>query len=636
MPKIRVAQTNFAQGEFSPKMTSRRDLQLFRGGAASLLNRRPLSQGGTATRPAFEHVAGSIASPSIAIPFLFRPGQGYVLVLSNGRLDAWTAAGTACTPVTGLAWTTAMLDTLSWCVAGDTILIFHETMPTQRIMRTGATTFSVSAVTWETPGFWRVTDPAVTISASAVGLVGSTATLTASAAIFAGRDGEWIRWNSKRGTLSSVGTTTATVTWRDDTSGLPLTATTAWQDQAWSAAFGYPSCGTVLDGRLWVASTTTQPSAVWASRVAAPFDFDLRTGADADSIAENIGGIESVPRIRHLAQSGRLLLLTDSGVWFIPSSDARPVTPSTIAFRPVGEIGAGTVRPTANDGAILYLDATGRVAREARWSDTLQSYTADAVSLLAEHLIKSPVSASGVLGDADQPGRLVCFVNADGTMAVQHSIAAERVNAWVPWETDGFVKSVAGVERTLFILVERDGTVRLERASESLAPLDAAKRVTVGSPTRVFTGFAHLAGRTVGVVSNGHDLGDVEVDGAGWIELPEDRPEVGVVDVGLRFDQVIRPLPVAADLPDGDGASLMKRLIRASVEVVGSGQFTVGRTAVVMGFQGDDFENPPEPFTGTKTVRMHGVSVECQFDIRVNTATRVTVLGLTREVHVNG
>jgi hypothetical protein len=641
MPQVRRAQTNFAQGEFSPLMSSRRDLQLYRGGAARLLNRRPLSQGGTTTRPAFEYVANLPAAPAVLIPFAFRPDQRYVLALSGTRLDAWTANGTPCAPVTGCPWGADILTTLSWCVAGDTILLFHEAMGPQRIVRTGATTFSVSTLGFETPGFARLSNPATTVGASTTGTPGNLADLTASAPTWdATNIGEQIRWNGKRARITGYngasGGTIIQVQWIDDASGVAVTATTEWQDQAWNVKYGYPSCGTVMDGRLWLAATAAQPSSLWASRVNAPFDFDVRNGDDADGIAALVGGIDTVPRIRHLGQQNRLLVMTDSGVWFIPSSDSRPVTPKTIAFRPVSEIGVSQVRPAQNDGALIYLDATRRVVREARWSDTLQSFTTDAVSLLSEHLIMEPVSSAGVLGNATQPGRLVVLANSDGTLAVQHSIASERVNAWVPWETDGIVHSVAGVERDLFLAVEREDVWVLERASDAIAPLDSVKRVTVGSATRSFTGFAHLASQTCGVVSKGHDLGDVVVSGDGSFTLGSDLPAVTTVDVGLRFDQVIRPMPIDADLPDGDAVGRQKRLVRVEVEVSGTGDFEVKGIPVTLGFQGDDYTTPPATFTGIKEVRVLGLSRECQFDITVETATRVTVLGLTREVQING
>ena len=167
MPRVRVAQTQFTQGEFSPLMSARSDLTLVRGGASRLLNRRPLSQGGTATRPALEHIATLSATPAVLVPFVFRSDQRYVLALSAGRLDAWTAGGTACTPVTGCPWTGPMLAGLAWVVAGDTILILHESMAPQRVVRTGATTFSVGAMPVETPGFARLWERTVAAGSSA-------------------------------------------------------------------------------------------------------------------------------------------------------------------------------------------------------------------------------------------------------------------------------------------------------------------------------------------------------------------------------------------------------------------------------------------------------------------------------------
>jgi len=636
--KLRRAQTNFAQGEFSPLMSSRRDLQLYRNGAAKLLNRRPLSQGGTTTRPALEHVATLAHTPAALIPAKFRADQRYVFALSSGRLDAWTADGTPCTPVTGCDWQAYMFDAMTWLIAGDTIIVLHEDLNPQRITRTGATTFSVEDIAFETPGFGRIADPSITIETDAVGAIGSTATLTASADLWTSASvGQWLRWNGKRAQIDSfTSATEVNVTWRDATTGVDLTATPNWQEQAWTQAHGFPSCGTVLDGRLWLAATRAQPSAIWASRVGAPFNFDPRDATDADAITENVGGIDAVPRVRHLAQLGRLLILTDSGVWFVPSSDTRAVTPSTFALRPVSDAGVSTARPAQNDGALLYVDITGRVAREARWSDTLQTYTTDALTLLAEHLVVNPVAAAGLEGDDEQPGKLVVLVNADGSVAVQHSIAAERVNAWVPWATSGLVKSVAATGRTLFLLVVRNGTWRLERAHNTAAPLDAMMSKTSGGRTRSWGPFPHLAGLTVGVVSNGHDIGDAVVDGSGNLLLDERQPAVTSVDVGLRFEQIVRPMPVDVDLPDGDASGLRKRLVRILVDLVESGDLRVNGTPVVMGFQGDDFTTPPPPFTGTKEVRARGISRDVQFDVTVPKAYRVTVTGLTREVSVDG
>jgi hypothetical protein len=300
-------------------MVARSDLKQFGGGAASLLNRRPLSQGGTDTRPCFEHIANLPFSPVVLIPFVFRSDQRYVLALSDGRLDAWTSGGTPCTAVTGRPWTAAQLSTILWSLAGDTVLLFNTAWQTQKITRTGATTFTVTDVAWEVPGMGRLQDASVTMAVSAVGAAGTAAVATFSASVISpAYVGRWLRWNSKNATITGyISGTQCNITWQNDTTGLPLTATANWIEQAWAPEWGYPGRGAVMDGRLWVAGTFTQPSALWASISDAPFNFDLRTAQDGEALAEAVVGIESVPVIQHLVPNDKMLILTDGGVWWV-------------------------------------------------------------------------------------------------------------------------------------------------------------------------------------------------------------------------------------------------------------------------------------------------------------------------------
>jgi hypothetical protein len=636
MSRIRIAQSNFALGELSPLVAARSDIALYRNGAASLRNRRPLSTGGTQTRAGSRYVATLPASPARAFGFEFNAGQRYVIVLSDGRMDAWQPDGTACTALTSCPWTAVMLDELTWVQQGDTLLILHRSMAPQRILRTGATTFSRADMPVEVPPFARFEAAATTLAVSAVGAVGSTATATFSASyLTASMVGRWFRFRGKRATLTAyTSATQGTFTWQDVTTGVDTTATTDWQEQAWTPAAGYPGCGTILDGRLWLAASIAQPSAVWASKPGAPFNFDIGTGQDGDAIGETL---PTYNRVRHLVGAERLLILTDGGIYFVPASVDRPVTPGTIAFRDVAPYGTlPNVRPARFDEATLFVDSTGRAVRELLWVDTAQSYSAGAVNLLADHLTSDPRCMAALYGTSTRPEPLAFVVNADGTLAVFHSVRSERVQAWMPWDTDGDWREVVALGEDLFAVAERGGAWWLERLDEGYAALDGAARATSATRTRTFTGFTHLAGETVGVVSRGHDLGDVTVSAGGGITLSDALPEVFEIEAGYRFTQTIRPMPVDVDLQDGPARGLMKRLLRALIQVESAGQFRVDGKAVLLTFQGDDFDTAPVPAVGIFEVRLLGVSRECQFDVTVVGAQRVTVLGITREVHVNG
>jgi len=635
MARVRQAQTNFALGELSPRMAARSDVSLYRNGAARLQNRRPLSTGGTSTRHGSRFIA-TLPANSRGFEFIFNADQRYVVVLSPGRFDAWLADGTPCTAITGAPWTLAMMDDLGFAQDGDTLLIFHRTMAPQRIRRTGATTFALDAMPVESPPFVRLAAIGTTATASAVGAVGTTATITFSAATMsAGRVNEWFMFRGKRSIITGfTSATVITVTWQEDTTGVATAGTTDWQEQAWSATAGWPGVGAFLDGRLWLAASTAQPTGVWGSRPNAFFNFNAGTGQDGDAISEVLRGWT---RILHIVPAERLLLFTARSVHFVPGSEGQPITPARMAFRLVSQSGTlARPRPVRFDGAVLYIDQTGRTARELVWSDTAQTYTDDSANLLADHLINAPRGLATMPGTPERPEPLAFVVNGDGTAACFHSVRKENVQAWTPWETSGLFSDLVALDLNLFALVERSGALWLEAMSESFAALDGARIATSGTPTRSFSGFTHLAGRTVGVVSNGHDLGDAVVAGDGTITLAATQPAVTVIEAGLRFSQMIRTMPIDLDLPDGPARGLMKRLLRVLVQVDRSGQFKVQGKRVLLTFRGDDVATPPPLATGTFEARMIGVSRECEVDVEVQGAQRVTVLAITREVHVNG
>jgi hypothetical protein len=334
----------------------------------------------------------------------------------------------------------------------------------------------------------------------------------------------------------------------------------------------------------------------------------------------------------------RLLIFTDAGLWIVPRSDQQPLTPKTLAFRQVSNVGASWTLPVELDSAVLYLDTTGRVVREARYDDSVLSYTVDEVSLAAEHLVQSPVQSAILPGNADRPERYAVFLNADGTLAAFHSIRVQKILAWVPWITTGTIESVCATGQELFLVVLRtiNGTpVRsLEKLVETAAPLDCAVRATSGSPTRSFSGFTHLAGQLVQVVSKGHDLGEATVTGGGGIALDASRPEVTEIEAGFTFEQRLRPMPLDFDLPDGPARGLTKTKVRAWVQVYRSQQFLLDGFPRLPTFQGDDFATPAPTFTGLVEMKLAGISPEGQCDLVVLAPQKITVLGLTREVVV--
>lgn len=644
MPKLRSAQSTFVAGAFSPLMAARSDIALYRNGAEEMTNLRPLAQGGAETRPGTRRLATIGFAPTLLVKFQFNETQLYELAFSNARMDPYLPDGTLGTAVTGAPWTAAMLPRLSFAIDGDTLIVLHADMAPQLLRRTGATTFSLAALAFETTGtnvlripFQKFALPTITLTPSATT---GAITVAASAAHFTADDvGSRYRIGAKQ--ISITGFTSSVLvnaTVIETLAG--ITATADWDEQAFSVRRGWPGAGAFIDNRLVLAGSRELPDGFWYSKIGAFFNFDLGTALDNEAVWDAVRRKDGSHQIRHVVPAERLLIFSDAGVWIVPKSDQQPLTPKTLAFRQVSTVGAAWTKPIEIDSAVLYLDTTGRVVREARYDDTRLSYTVDEVSLAAEHLVRSPVQSAAFPGNATRPERYAFFLNADGTLAVFHSIRAQKILAWVPFTTTGTIESIAAVGQELFLVVLRTingAPVRsLEKFVEGAAPLDCAARVTSGSATRSFAGFAHLANQAVQVVSQGHALGEVTVDGAGGLLLPDDRPAVTEIEAGFQFDQRLRPMPLDFDLPEGPARGLMKTKVRAFVQVYRSQQFELDGFPFVPKFQGDDFATPAPTFTGLVEVKQQGISREAQCDLVVTAPHKITVLGLTREVVVNG
>lgn len=644
MSKRRLGQTNFALGELSPKLSGRSDIALYRNGAARLLNRHPLAQGGTTTRPGTRWITSSLPTPA-AIPaharlhpFVFNPEQRYVCMLSEGAMWAYDAeSGAFANGVLGAPWTAGMVPSIGWVQAGNTALLLHRTMFPKRIMRTGAASWVLTDMPVEVPPFSRQIDPAVTLTVSGAGVAGTGGTLLFSAGVMTGN---WLNrevlYRGKRLRITFIyGPADAAFVWVEDTTGLAVTATNDWRHEAWLPEFGYPSTGEFIDGRLVLAASAAEPNAVWVSRAGAFYSWE--TGAnDGDAIVEPVGGAQ-VSLVRHLVAQERLQVLTDRAVWQLRGADNGPITPTSVAYRRLNQIGASDAQPVVYDGATIFADASGRNLYEVLFDGATERTDVSPVSLIAEHLIKQPLRLEHAPARAAQPEPLVLMPNADGTMTVFHSVRNEKISAYFEWVTEGAWLDVCGVGEDVFALVNRGASgIALEQLVWDAAPLDCARLRTSVGKTRVWGGMGHLAGRTVSVVSRGHDLGDFEVDGDGVVTMGPDRPEVDQVEIGLPFAQVIRPMPIDFDMQDGPARGLRKRLIRAFVQVVDSGPFRVQGRRVLLDFVGDDFDNPPPGGTGIFEVRLRGVDEEAVFDVTVDRPHRVTLLSLTREVSVGG
>ena len=466
---LRTVYTNFSSGELNPLLVTRTDASAYFNGAKQLKNWYLLDEGGLMRRPGTTYKA-TLAGESRVIPFIFSNDEMAVFVLSNNRLDIFDSNGASIQAniTSNCNWTTAKLFELNYAQFGDTVFIAHRDNPTVKIVRSSATNFAASIFAFEeddtvtvnsinktTQPFYKYAASAITLTPS--GTTGNTVTITASASTFvSGHNGTYLFIGGKQAKI--VGFTNATTVTVTILEALPNTNAQAdWAEQLISAVHGFPQAVTFHDNRLWFAGIRDKPAGVIASQVGGYFNFEIGTGLAAEGIDVTVTG-DRINEVRHLVSSRNLQLFTDGGEYFVPtSSDTSAVTPSNIIFMRQTPYGCNRAKPIIFDGATIYAQKNGRSIREYLFSDVESAYASTSISILASQVIDNPVDMTMITGSSTRPEQFAFFTNTDGTLALFHSIRAEKIAGWTSWSTrtgDKFT-SITAVNENLFCVTSR-------------------------------------------------------------------------------------------------------------------------------------------------------------------------------------
>jgi hypothetical protein len=196
---VKVIQTNFSSGELNPKMNMRVDTGAYANGAKKLRNVMMFNQGGVGRRSGTSYLA-TLAGQSRLVSFDFSYDERYVFAFSNTTLKIYSLSGTLLQTITGCPWTTAILFDLTFAQIADVMIICHPTMATQKITRTGASTFtraafaflkSINSRTTYQP-YYKFADDDVTLKLSAT--TGSVNITSSSAYFTSAFVGTRIKW----------------------------------------------------------------------------------------------------------------------------------------------------------------------------------------------------------------------------------------------------------------------------------------------------------------------------------------------------------------------------------------------------------------------------------------------------------
>lgn len=474
--------------------------------------------------------------------------------------------------------TYAVVDTMGFTASADTLILSHVSMQPLRITRTSDTTWTFAPITFkEIPTYAydgvTVTNPAFTLTPSATG---GEITLTASGSVFvAGDVGQYVVVN--RGLVRITGYTSGTVV--DGLVVSDLSASTAaasgkWDlergyEPVWSNTRGWPAHVSFFRSRLYLAGGA-RPQTMWVSKVGDFFNLDQGNAEDDDGFEFTLDD-DGVNAIINVYPGRTLQVFTTGGEFFIRTSTTKPITPKNVVdlVERASRHGSERVRPVQLDGATLYVELDGAVLRDYIYDDVQQSYTSEARSDLADHLIRVPVDMAVRQARGHLPFDHVFLVNADGSVAVMNSKRDPKVDfsAWNSWDTSGLYERVAVVNKEVYFVIQRvleSGTVR---SIEKLNPehfLDYSKKATSVSATASWTGFTHLADETVYVRGDGFNLQYSAVNGDGDFTSLD---PVENVEAGLEFKPRLVPMPPDIDIGGKTMTGDWRKIVWANILV---------------------------------------------------------------------
>ncbi len=366
------------------------------------------------------------------------------------------------------------------------------------------------------------------------------------------------------------------------------------KEDVWSATRGYPKNGVFAGGRLWFGGTRDKPQSVFASKAGSFLDFYLEEGDDDEAIFVSINGSQS--DIVDIVGDRGLQIFTEGAEYKVTGN-----TPTTINIQQQTQHGSFSINvpTTALDGAILFVDRNGRSLRQYLYDYNEDAYRSIDLSVLASHLIVSPVDMDIVTSTTSEDANYVFVINQDGTAVVLNTLRDQDINGYTKFnqvrDSGGadLFKQCVTVNNTLFTYSQRDiNRFTIDQMTFDYKMDSSVKYTSPHSTT--LSGLLHLAGDTVEVVAGNSSLPSRAVSATGTITLTSTEAALtDVIEVGQNFNCEIRGMPLNTRSPNGSQTVLnQKRIDRMNLRVYNSAGVYIDGNLVPVRTFGDAGNSP--------------------------------------------
>lgn len=584
--KVHHLQTDFTGGELDPMLLGRVNADRYGLAAKELTNMWVRVSGGAEGRAGLRYVnhardnTGSIR----LIPWVYNRDQSYVLELTDGKMRliqqgqfVTKTDGTIYEIDTGIP--AAALATVRFAQSADTMIFAHPTFTPKKLVRNDQLDWQMSAVTFDVIPFDELsTSPDGWAYVAANDYVAQSTTITlhngpnneayTGAGFTAAMVGSYVRvYDGLYKINTFISNAQVTVEVRSLMTISPTTTTSTgktwppapvdnWKvlTAMWSDTLGWPACVCFHQQRLIFAGSNKYPQWIWGSGIRQFYNYELGA-ADSSAWAFQLDSNQINP-ILHLFSMNALIALTSMNEFLITSSTG-VITPTSVNVRCPSEYGSNPVLPVRMATDLLYLQRGSRKLLTLNYDpDNQTGYTVAELSLLAEHMLESPIIDMTVQA---QPRNRIHMLRIDGQMVTMTVNKQVGVAAWSRVVTAGNFLSCATIPREdgtddTYVAVVRNindtPKVYIEHFQEGIYT-DAAIVGLIENPDdppqKKWEKLEHLEGQVVSIVADGAvQTPQVVTNGAVIL----DRAARQVV-IGLPYTPRLILLPPEAQMQNG-------------------------------------------------------------------------------------
>ena len=552
---------------------------------------------------------------------------------------------------------------IKFAQSADTLYLVHGTYAPRKLTRTAHTAWTLEEIVFLDGPYMDENTTATTLTPSAAG-PGPGITVTASSVTginnntgFQTTDiGRLIRmkegstWGYCRITARA---STTSITVEVILSLLNSSAKSLWRLGAWGGTNSFPSCVTIFEQRLCFGASTRDPQRIWLSTTGSY--EDMSPSATSGTVAQDDGltyqlGSNKVNTIQWLSGAQQLYVGTTGEEFTLVGSGFEAVSAATPPLVRSGTTeGSKSIQPVRIGGRVIFVQRSGRELRELVWSDAEQTLLTDELSLVADHLLRAPLSIT-TMAYQNKPDRTIWIIRSDGSLLAVCNYVSEKVRAWALMGSSAaagqykWVTVIPSVDRlsdqAWFVMKRTIGGIDkhyIEMQDTAMSVHSALDYS--GSAISSVTGLDHLNGQVVRVVGDGA-VYDSQTVVRGQVNLAYGTslgPAAEEIHVGLPITPNPSLTTLEPAIRDAAGSARYKRKHWASlaVELENTLGLTInGKIQVQYRTPADPMDFVEPTFTGAKQIANLGWSREATITVEQTLPLPATVLGYSGELDV--